>query len=332
MLLKKSDITKALEILAADASVFVPGEVAEVKRFMLWDGEEVELGGDNTTLPPKDILFPCTEKMYNYKLGKSIEIKEVVDNTHQIIFGIRPCDARSIYLMDKVFFEKGYVDSFYKRKRENTLLFAYGCSSVCRTCFCDSMGLDPMDAPNADVMMKDAQDALVMTAYTEAGKLALEKIGALLVADEAAEAAANSKTECELKVNATADLPEKLGKMFEHPIWDEVTRACLGCATCTYVCPTCYCFDIDSDNHGAEGTKYRCWDSCMFSDYSRMAGGHNPRPTKKERVRNRYMHKLSFFHDRYGEMLCVGCGRCVEKCPAHMDITTFIDKVAEVEI
>ena len=86
------------------------------------------------------------------------------------------------------------------------------------------------------------------------------------------------------------------------------------------------------DTHGAEGTKYRCWDSCMFSDYSRMAGGHNPRPTKKERVRNRYMHKLSFFHDRYGQLLCVGCGRCVEKCPAHMDITTFIDKAAEVEI
>ncbi|MEI3338955.1 MAG: 4Fe-4S dicluster domain-containing protein [Eubacterium sp.] len=120
--------------------------------------------------------------------------------------------------------------------------------------------------------------------------------------------------------------------MFDHPIWDEVTRACIGCATCTYVCPTCYCFDIDSDNHGAEGTKYRCWDSCMFSDYRRMAGGHNPRPTKKERVRNRYMHKLSFFHERYGQLLCVGCGRCVEKCPAHMDITMFIDKAAEVEI
>ena len=364
MLLKKSDITKALEILAVSASVFVPGVVADVKRFKLWEGEEVVLGGENTTLPPKDILFPCTEKMYNYKLGKSIEIKEVVDNTSQVIFGIRPCDARSIYLMDKVFFEKGYVDSFYKRKRENTVLFAYGCDTVCRTCFCDSMGLDPSDAPNADVMMHDAGDALVLEAYTEAGKTVLEKIGEYLTegntcdaVDESAGAAGeiqesaagndvfagdnalNGETstsvkvvECELKVNATPNLPEKLGKMFEHPIWDEVTRACLGCATCTYVCPTCYCFDIDSDNHGAEGTKYRCWDSCMFSDYSRMAGGHNPRPTKKERVRNRYMHKLSFFHDRYGEMLCVGCGRCVEKCPAHMDITTFIDKVAEVKI
>jgi ferredoxin len=329
MLLKKSDLNQALEILAADASVFVPGEVEGVKRFRLWeDGMEIHLTGENTALPPKDILFPCTEKMYNYKMGPNIEIKEVVENPHQVIFGIRPCDMRSIDCMDHVFLEKGYVDSFYSRKRENVLLFAIGCTSVARTCFCDSMGLNPNDAPNADVMMHDAGDSLVMEAYTQKGSEALNRLSGLL--SEGGEA--KKDTACELKVNMTEDMPSKLGKMFEHPIWDEVTRACVGCATCTYVCPTCYCFDIDSDNHGEEGTKYRCWDSCMFSDYSRMAGGHNPRPTKKERVRNRYLHKLSFFHDRYGQLLCVGCGRCVEKCPAHMDITTFIDKAAEVEI
>ncbi len=328
MQLKKSDLNKALDILAADASVFVPGEVENIKRFVLWDGtQEVNLTGENTVLPPKDILFPCTEKMYQYKMGSSIEIKEIVESKKQVIFGIRPCDMRSIDCMDKVFLEKGYVDSYYSRRRDNVLLFAMGCVSVSRTCFCDSMGLDPNDAPNADVMMHDAGDSLVLEAYTEKGKEALEHLGSLLSEGGSYE----KTTACDLKVNMTEDMPEKLGRMFEHPIWDEVTRACIGCATCTYVCPTCYCFDIDSDNHGAEGTKYRCWDSCMFSDYSRMAGGHNPRPTKKERVRNRYMHKLSFFHDRYGQLLCVGCGRCVEKCPAHMDITTFIDKAAEVE-
>lgn len=329
MLLKKSDLNRALEILAADASVFVPGEVENVKRFVLWeDGAEVDLTGENTTLPPKDILFPCTEKMYSYKMGKSIEIKEIVENPNQVIFGIRPCDMRSIDCMDRVFLEKGYVDSFYSRKRENVTLFAMGCVSVKRTCFCDSMGLDPNDAPNADVMMRDAGENLEMEAYTEKGKEALGKLSGLL-----SEGSGSTKdTVCELKVPMSEEMPEKLGKMFEHPIWDEVTRACIGCATCTYVCPTCYCFDIDSDNHGAEGTKYRCWDSCMFSDYSRMAGGHNPRPTKKERLRNRYLHKLSFFHDRYGQILCTGCGRCVEKCPGHLDITAFIDKAAEVNI
>ncbi|MBR3004774.1 MAG: 4Fe-4S dicluster domain-containing protein, partial [Lachnospiraceae bacterium] len=128
------------------------------------------------------------------------------------------------------------------------------------------------------------------------------------------------------------DLDKKLAKMFEHPIWDKVTKGCIGCGTCTFVCPTCYCFDIDSENYGAEGCKYRCWDSCMFSDYTRLAGGANPRPTKKERLRNRYMHKLSYFNERYGETLCVGCGRCVEKCPAHLDISEFIEKASAAEL
>ncbi|HIZ08198.1 MAG TPA: 4Fe-4S dicluster domain-containing protein [Candidatus Eubacterium avistercoris] len=327
MQLKKTDLTGALKILAADASVFVPGEIEGIKRFVLWDGEsDVDLGGANTQLPPKDILFPCTEKMYNYKMGDSIEIKEIVEKPRQVIFGIRPCDMRSIDCMDHVFLEKGFVDSYYSRKRENVTLIAMGCTTPERTCFCDSMGLDPNNAPNADVMMNDGGDTLVLEAYTEKGKAVLEALNGLL--SEGGQA--KKDTACTLKVNMTPELPEKLAGMFDHPIWDEVTRACIGCATCTYVCPTCYCFDIDSDNHGAEGTKFRCWDSCMFSDYTRMAGGHDPRPTKKERVRNRYMHKLSYFHERYGQHLCVGCGRCVEKCPAHMDITMFIDKAAEV--
>ena len=77
-------------------------------------------------------------------------------------------------------------------------------------------------------------------------------------------------------------------------------------------------------------TAYRCWDSCVFSDYNQNAGGHNARPTKLERLRNRYLHKLSYFNERHGMNLCVGCGRCIGKCPAHLDITEFIDAAAEV--
>lgn len=328
MILDKKDVTKALQILATDAGVFVPGESENVKKFVLWDGRsDVDLTGSNTSLPPKDILFPHTEKMYTYKMGDNIEVKEVVNNPKQVIFGIRPCDMRSIDCMDKVFLEKGFVDSFYSRKRENVTLIAMGCVSADRTCFCDSMGLDPNDAPNADVMMNDSPNGYVLEAYTDKGKEVLEKLGSLLKKGGKTD----KKTACSLKVNMTDDLPKKLAGMFEHPIWDETGKACIGCATCTYVCPTCYCFDIGSENHGSEGAKFRCWDSCMFSDYTRMAGGHNPRPSKKERVRNRYMHKLSYFDERYGQNLCVGCGRCIDKCPAHMDISAFIDKVGEVK-
>lgn len=65
----------------------------------------------------------------------------------------------------------------------------------------------------------------------------------------------------------------------------------------------------------------------MFKDYTLMAGNHNPREQKRARVRQRFMHKLCFFEERYGSPLCVGCGRCLIDCPATMDITAIIDKV-----
>lgn len=327
MLLNKSDLNKALKLLDAEADVFVPSEVHGVSRFVLWDGNgQVALGGLNTTFPPKDILFPQTEKMYAYKNGGKPEVSDLTKKAKQVICGIRPCDMRSIECLDRVFLEKGYTDSYYANKRNNLTTIALACTEAGPTCFCDSMGLDPNSAPAADLLLADAGEAYAVTAQSDKGKSVLKHWKELLKPGEKN----GKKTQCMLKAKTSPELPTKLAKMFEHAIWDETGKACIGCATCTYICPTCYCFDINTESHGNEGIVFRCWDSCMFSDYSRMAGGHDPRPTKKERVRNRYMHKLSYFPERYGMLLCVGCGRCVGNCPAHMDISDFIDKVSEV--
>ena len=314
MLIKKDDINKALEILRQDYKVF-----------------DYPLEGPNSVKPPKDVLFPSVEKMYEYKMGHKGEIRELSPADEKtVLFGIRPCDAKSIDAMDKVYLTKGYVDSYYAKRRDNVTIVAMGCVEPSRTCFCDSMGLNPNDAPSADVMINLSADggAYVLKAYTEKGKELLSKIESVAVNGNEK---IKDDTKCSLKIEKAADLDKKLAGMFEHPIWDKVTKGCIGCGTCTYVCPTCYCFDIDSENYGAEGCKYRCWDSCMFSDYTRMAGGANPRPSKKERLRNRYMHKLSYFNERYGETLCVGCGRCIESCPSHLDISEFIEKASKAD-
>lgn len=327
MLLNKSDLVNALNVLSDGADVFVPGELGGITRFVPWDLKSgVELSGDNTTLPPKDIMFPKTEKMYAYTTGKDAQVKELADDRKQIVFGLRPCDMESIMRLDQVFFEKEFRDEFYARKRGNTTFVAIACAEPQKTCFCDSVGLDPNKAPGADVLLRDNGDSYGVTAQTDKGKEVVERLKDVLKKGETKP----GSVKCTLKAKVNDELHTKLAGMFEHQIWDEVTKACIGCATCTFVCPTCYCFDINSENKGNEGVSFRCWDSCMFSEYTRMAGGHNPRPTKKERLRNRYMHKLSYFKDRHGSLLCVGCGRCIDKCPAHLDIAEFIDKAAEV--
>lgn len=327
MYLNKKDIEKALSILAEEMEVFAPSDADGVRRYRLWKGGMPVLDGANMELPPKDILFPESESMYSFQIGGSLNFQELGKAPKRAIFGIRPCDMNSIDRMDTVFIKDGYVDSFYSNRRDNCLIIALSCPGAEANCFCESVGLDPNSAPSADVFLTDAGEAFSVVANNDKGKGVLESWKALLT--EGKEVTGD--THCTLKFDLPADLPKKLVSMFHDNMWKKASQPCLGCGTCTYVCPTCYCFDVNNQKSGTEGVMFRCWDSCMFNDYSLIAGGINERPTKTDRLKNRYMHKFSYFNERYdGASLCVGCGRCITKCPAHLDITEFIKKAAEV--
>ena len=325
MILAKQNLAPLLESMANGRDVFVPAVVDGVAKFARY-GEGVEPAFDlvNTTMPPKDLLFPQTQKMYHYDVDAngSYHIYEYDESCEQVVFGIRPCDMRSIVCLDEVFLTKGFVDEFYANAREKLLCVSIGCAQAAETCFCGSMGIDPQLAPNADIMLQDCGDAFNVIAQTEKGEAEVARWESYLEQGEAQPVA------CDQSLKVSMDgVVDKLEGMYEHPIWENLSIKCLNCGTCTYVCPTCHCFDISQENRRKDGVRFRCWDSCMFSEYTAMAGGHNPRPEKLERVRNRFTHKLNFFERRYGMSLCVGCGRCVEKCPVALDITRLIDEI-----
>ena len=325
MILAKQNLAPLLESMANGRDVFVPAVVDGVAKFARY-GEGVEPAFDlvHTTMPPKDLLFPQTQKMYHYDVDAngSYHIYEYDESCEQVVFGIRPCDMRSIVCLDEVFLTKGFVDEFYANAREKLLCVSIGCAQAAETCFCESMGIDPQLAPNADMMLQDCGDAFNVIAQTEKGEAEVARWESYLEQGEAQPVA------CDQSLKVSMDgVVDKLEGMYDHPIWENLSIKCLNCGTCTYVCPTCHCFDISQENRRKDGVRFRCWDSCMFSEYTAMAGGHNPRPEKLERVRNRFMHKLNFFECRYGMSLCVGCGRCVEKCPVALDITRLIDEI-----
>lgn len=330
MILMKENLNKVFEILSQDSSLLLPMNIDGIAKFAPYGSGEPNFEMVNTMMPPKDALFPQTEKMYSYKLAnKKTELKDENIYKDQVIFGIRSCDMQSLACMDDVFLTRGFVDEFYSKKREALTTVAIGCNKVAETCFCDSMGLDPQKSA-ADVQLKDVGSGYTVTAQSPKGEALVAKIQGLLRDGDVLNSE-TAKVECTLKVELRP-VVEKLPQMFEHPIWETESKKCIGCGTCTFICPTCHCFDIDTQKSGNEGYQFRCWDSCMFSEYTRMAGGANPRPSKKERLRNRFMHKLLYFEQRYGKPLCVGCGRCVAKCPVDVDITTLIDKLGEVQI
>jgi heterodisulfide reductase subunit C len=118
-------------------------------------------------------------------------------------------------------------------------------------------------------------------------------------------------------------------KLFNSDKWAGLSQSCLGCGTCTFVCPTCQCYDIRDFNTGDGVVRFRCWDSCMYSDFTKMSAG-NPRLTQLERFRQRFMHKLVYFPaNNNGEYGCVGCGRCLAKCPISMNIVKVAKTLAE---
>jgi ferredoxin len=350
-IIQKDKFQDALTSISKEAKVFLPVRDAWSSRYAVWDGRTEPYLERNATLPPKELLFPRSERLYAYDARTGALSESAPDEPDEkiVIVGIRPCDVRSVERLDKVFLGEEYADTYYRSRRENLTMVALACNEPAATCFCDSMDVAPDAAPGADVVMRDIGDAYALTVNTPKGERIQELIAPLLTRAEEAEEpgasceAGESKEEenpkksgktgksaktkkpapvsCSLKIDRTEDLHEKLLARFDDPMWETLADACLGCGCCSYICPTCYCFDIGRENRGSEGTAFRCWDSCMFSDYSRMAGGHNPRPTKKERLRNRYLHKLAYFTERYGAPLCVGCGRCIDKCPSGLDIT-----------
>ncbi len=285
-----------------------------------------------TVRSAKDFFFPKAEGLVNFKMdGKKIEIEDPrADVGDFVIFGVRACDAASFDILDAVYLNMDPVDSYYKNRRDHGTVVTLACTEPAKTCFCSLYGIDAAE-PKGDAAAWIADGALYIKANTEKGERLLASVRQLL--SERPDGAVSAQ-QAETRAKAEAlpfshiDLSKFNGKdmlaLFNSPLWKKLSESCVGCGTCTYVCPTCMCFDIRDFDDGSGVKRFRCWDSCMYSDFTKMAAA-NPRLTQTERFRQRFMHKLVYYpmaHD--GVKSCVGCGRCLESCPIHMNIVKVI--------
>ena len=288
----------------------------------------------NTTKSPKDFFFPQTEDLMRFKTeGKNIEVIDIRSECENfVIFGVRACDVKSFDILDRVFLTEPR-DSFYAMKRAHGVIVSVACTKPAETCFCGAFGINAAE-PAGDVSAWKTEDALYLQANTEKGSALLASLGDLAVeASDEAVAAQKEKTAKIMQKLPLKDLSTdafgggKTQELFNDPAWDALSATCLGCGTCTFVCPTCQCYDIKDFNTGNGVIRYRCWDSCMYSDFTKMAHGNN-RLTQKERFRQRFMHKLVYFPENNdGVFSCVGCGRCLAKCPISMNIVKVMKKI-----
>ena len=327
-----------LAAIAAQQKLYVPIDTVAGAQFAPWsDGCKVS-DALNTVRSAKDFFFPQTENLMDFKMqDKKIELIDTRRETEDfVVFGVRACDARAFRVLDNVFLAEP-VDTYYQNRRKHGTIVTVACTRPVETCFCGTFDIDPASA-DGDVNAYKAEDALYLQAVTEKGEKLLETLASVTEdADEKPVEEQKALIKERMARLPLANLrPDAFGKdktseFFNAPEWKELSESCLGCGTCTFICPTCQCYDIRDFNTGHGVKRFRCWDSCMYSDFTKMSAGQ-PRPTQLERFRQRFMHKLVYFPDNNdGCFGCVGCGRCLAKCPIHMNIVKVVKTLGGAE-
>lgn len=338
----KDKIDSLFELIGSKQPLYLPVDNNSGKAdFQRWEKGTKLSESLKTTRSAKDFFFPKTEHMVSYELnGQEVKVvdprKEVEDF---VIFGVRACDAKGFTAIDNVYLNMDPVDSYYKNRREHGTVIVLACNDPAKTCFCSTFGIDASLAASpagGDVSCWLVDGKYYFQANTDKGKAFVENAKTALT-DSADSAVEEVKKDIKAKVEAQPfahlDLSKFQGKdmlrIFNSKVWDKVSEPCVGCGTCTYVCPTCMCFDVRDFDTGNGVRQIRCWDSCMYNDFTQMAA-ENPRHTQKERSRQRFMHKLMYYPMAHeGMYSCVGCGRCVENCPVNMNIVKVIKAINE---
>lgn len=331
--INRRNIAKLLGDWSKEFTVFVPSRETGIATINKWDGKDTSFLDwyRNTIVPPKAIFFPSMEEMFSFQKDKQsyhIELPSP-DGRKQLIFGIRPCDAKAMTILDKLF-KDAYEDPYYLAKRKNTVLVGLGCTRPYDSCFCTSLGSSPSDSANVDLMFTTIGDEFSVEGVTDKGKELVSIGSELEEAAETDEARAKKAEEVAYqKVNRqidTRDIDKRLLSSFEaQDFWEETAAKCISCGICTLLCPTCYCFDINDELIKNKGTRFRNWDSCSFPVYTKMPV-ENPRVEKWRRVRNRVCHKYEFYPMNFNVIACTGCGRCMRLCPVNWDITQTLER------
>lgn len=274
------------------------------------------------------------EELFAYTKGdQGVSLTDsaaALSSISRIVFGARPCEVYALTLLDRVF-SWDYDDASYLERRRNTTIVSLACREPSPACFCTSLGGSPVATQGADLLFTPLGEVYHVEIVTERGRVLVDECGAFF--QKSTEAYNHQRAQfgelAEGKVAHRIDtsvLPERLH--FDSLVWDKLTEQCLDCGICTFLCPTCHCFDIQDEGRPEQGTRVRLWDSCAFGAFTKTGVGQ-PRPTHFSRYRQRIMHKFNYYPSHFGEILCVGCGRCIEYCPVAIDIRQVLETVKE---
>lgn len=313
--------------LASGAKVFGPRAVKQSCLYqrvqssaeLLW---KVKVRPDNSI---KEVVFPRHEPLFAYRYqGKQIELTAQEPWAgEQLVVGCRPCDAAALAILDHVF-HWDQTDPFYDARRQPTTVVTLACQQHDAHCFCTSVDLGPDNPRGSDAMLFDLRnDSYEVRCFTDKGRA----LFAERTLESNAVGQAGPGPEKRLDMEAIGRF---LQNGFESTEWPSLSRRCLGCGACAYNCPTCHCFDMVDEGNASAGHRVRNWDSCQFAMFTMHASGHNPRTGQSQRQRQRILHKFRVYPDKFGDLLCTGCGNCTRNCPVRLGVRRVLEGIEKL--
>ena len=310
--LPKRELAGFLEMLKGKSELIAPIQKGSLRFSKVEDVGQVVISG-HPLFSLKMFYFPPKRKLFSYK-GTNIT-EEPLPKKKLIIFGARLCDINAILRTDHLFSGE-FADPYYENAKKNITLIGINCETVPKPdqCFCSSQGLEHR---GYDLFFCDnGGDDFDIVVGTDKGRELVKHLP---------ETDATPKP---------IDTPKKLYKKdisayYNHPDWKKEADKCISCGACTNLCATCMCYDIfdDPDLDMESGSRNLQWDSCQYTDFTKVAGNHVFRDTREARLKHRIYHKLKYFPDKFGVSMCTGCGRCIEGCPTGIDFVKTLNNM-----
>jgi len=286
--------------------------------------DKIQLYGFRAVETLKPYFFRLTEKVSQY-FGKD----ESTHGQELIVLGARGCDLEALEVLDRVLSEGDFQDPFYLDNRKKVAIIGADCTDCGETCFCTLVKGQPYPVKLFDLNLSPLKNGYVVETGTEKGEALIKRDQKLFskvppaILDEKQrnrKKIADLLTEKNKDYKFKLDLSEIHKRNLENAVWRKLTKDCVECSACNFICPSCSCFLLLDQEKNKESERYKVWDACLKAGYAKVAGGANPRGQLYQRLQNRYHCKFDYSFDRLGRFTCVGCGRCIDGCAGKIDM------------
>jgi sulfhydrogenase subunit beta (sulfur reductase) len=325
--LPKEKLFPFLEVITEKTDLWAPVKKYSDKHVFkeVKDFSQIDLDCTRTILPPKKILLPPSFNMF--KASKNNYQEDFSHVSKKILFGVHACDIHGLLIMDR-FYSYIYDDPYYSKARENTLILGHSCWPD-ENCLCKSTNTHIVEE-GYDLFFTDLEDLYLVWIGSSRGDDLIRTKPELFdenITDKNIQSFIHWREERDKAFQIEIDfsaMPDLMELKYDDPLWEKLGDVCLACGSCTNVCPTCNCYNVqDRPALGEEFSEIvRCWDACTLENYSEVAGGENFREKRSDRLKLWYTHKLQAFISKYGKPACIGCGRCISTCPVDINVKT----------